>query len=111
MRSSASSTILPLLLAVVSVIGAERMGSASWISGERIATSRAISDDVVAASPPAVLSTTSYMGSGAPSAASRASGVNLCIGTPAGMSPPSAPVKRDDKCISAYDYSSWSPVA
>jgi hypothetical protein len=26
------------------------------------------------------------------------------------MSSPSAPVKKDDKCISAYDYSSWSPV-
>jgi hypothetical protein len=36
------------------------------------------------------------MGSGAPSAASGASGVNLCISTPAGMSPPSAsaPVKE-----------------
>jgi hypothetical protein len=32
---------------VASVIGVERMGSASWISGERIATSRATSGDVV----------------------------------------------------------------
>jgi hypothetical protein len=37
---------------VASVIGAERMGSASWISGERIATSRATSGDVVTPSPP-----------------------------------------------------------
>jgi hypothetical protein len=41
--------------------------------------------------PPADFSTTSPTGSGVPPAASGASGVNSCIGTPTGMSPPSAP--------------------
>jgi hypothetical protein len=66
---------------------------------ERIATSRATSGDVVTASPPAATaasSTTCSMGSGAPPAASGTSGVDFCIGTPAGMSLPSAsaPVKE-----------------
>jgi hypothetical protein len=37
---------------------------------------------------------TSPTGSGAPSAASGASGVNSCMGTPAGISPPSAPANK-----------------
>jgi hypothetical protein len=50
-------------------------------------------------------STTSSTGSGAPPVVSGASGVDFCIGTPAGISLPSAsaPVKRGDKCISDYD--------
>jgi hypothetical protein len=71
---------------------------------------------VVTPSPLAVTaasSTTSSIGTGAPPAASGASGVDFCIGTPAGMSLPSAsvPVKKEDKCISYYDHSSRSSIA
>jgi hypothetical protein len=82
-----------------SVIGVERMGSASWISGERTTTSRVASGGTVASSPPvatAASSAASSIGSGAPSAASDTRGVKFCIGTAAGMSLPSAsaPVKK-----------------
>jgi hypothetical protein len=52
-KSSANNSIPPRLLAA-SVIGVDRMGSASWISGERTTTSRAGSGCVVASSPPVV---------------------------------------------------------
>jgi hypothetical protein len=51
-KSSAKSSMPPRLLVAASVIGAERMGSASWISGERTTTSRAGSGSVAASSPP-----------------------------------------------------------
>jgi hypothetical protein len=50
-KSSANNSIPPQLLVAASVIVAERMGSASWISGERTTTSRAGSGCAVASSP------------------------------------------------------------
>jgi hypothetical protein len=51
---SANNSIPPRLLVAASVIGAERIGSASWISGERTTTSRVGSGSVAAYSPPVV---------------------------------------------------------
>jgi hypothetical protein len=53
-RSSANNSIPPRLLVAASVIGAERMGSASWISGERTTTSRAGSGGVSSYPPPVI---------------------------------------------------------
>jgi hypothetical protein len=89
------------------------MGSASWISGERIATSRATSGDVATASPPGGLLDDLLHGLGGsfrslwglwcqplhrhPCRDVTTFSFSVC--------------QRDDKCISAYDYSSKSLVA
>jgi hypothetical protein len=74
-------------------MGADRMGSASWISGERTTTSRAGSGCVVASSPPIIAAASpaaTSISSGAPPAVSRVSGVKFSMGTAAGIFLPSA---------------------
>jgi hypothetical protein len=53
-RSSANNSIPPRLLVASWVIGAERIGSASWISDERTMTSRAGSGSASYPPPPVV---------------------------------------------------------
>jgi hypothetical protein len=64
----------------------------------------------VASSPPVAVAaspTATSISSGAPLAASCTCGVKFCMGTAAGMSLPSAsaPINKEHKCISDYDYS------
>jgi hypothetical protein len=104
-KSSASSSTPPRLLVAASVIGAERMGSASWISGERTTTSRVGSGCTVASSPPVAVAASpmdTSISLGAPPAAYCSCGVKFCVGITAGMSLPSAsaPINKEDKCIS-----------
>jgi hypothetical protein len=72
-RSSANNSSRPQLLVAASDIGAERTGSASWISGERTTTSRAGSGSVSSPSPPVTAAASpaaTSIGSGASPAAS-----------------------------------------
>jgi hypothetical protein len=94
-----------------SVIGAERMGSASWISMERTTTYRAGSGGAVASSPPVAVAASlmaTSISSGAPPAASGTCGVKFCMGTAAGMSLPSAsaPINKK-KSASATTTTLW----
>jgi hypothetical protein len=72
-RSSANNSSPPRLLVAAPDIGAERIGSASWISGEQTTTYRAGSGSASPPSPPVVTAaspTVTSIGSGAPTAAS-----------------------------------------
>jgi hypothetical protein len=118
-KSSASNSTPPRLLVAAAVIGAERMGSESWISGERTTTSRAGSGCAVAPSPLVAVAaspTATSISSGAPLAASCTSGVNLSMGTAARISLPSASAPVNEKTSASaspddYDYSLGGTIA
>jgi hypothetical protein len=89
----------PRLLVAAPDIGAERIGSASWISGERTTTSRVDSSSTSSHSSPAIAGASplaTSTNSGAAPAAPWVSGAKPSTGTASGMVPPSAsaPVKR-----------------
>jgi hypothetical protein len=112
-KSSASSSTPPRLLVAASVIGTERMGSASWISGERTTTSRVGSGCAVVSSPPVAVAaspTATSICSGAPPAASCTSGVYLSMGTAAGISllSVSAPVNKKTRASASSDDYNYS---
>jgi hypothetical protein len=112
-RSSANSLIPPRLLVAAPDIGAERIGSASWISGERTTTYRVDSNGTSSRSPSATAGASppaTSIGSGAPPAAPWVSSARPSTGTASGMAlpPASAPVnKRTTGLVipGGYDYS------
>jgi hypothetical protein len=104
-RSPARSSIPPRLPEVASVIGAERMGSASQISGERTTTSKAISGDVVTASPPAVFSMTPH-GLGGSFCSLWGLWCQLLHRHPRRDVSTFSACQQDNTAISVYDYSS-----
>jgi hypothetical protein len=99
-------------------IGVERIGSASWISGERMATSRVDFGSTSSRSPPAIAGASppaTSISSGAPPAAPWVSGAWLPTGTASGITLPSAsaPVsKRTTRSVilGSYDYSLRIPA-
>jgi hypothetical protein len=88
------------------------MGFASWISGEQIATSRAISGDVVTASPSGLLDDLLH-GLGGSLRSLRGLWCQPLHRHPCRdvVTFSSSACHKDDKCISAYDYSSKSLTA
>jgi hypothetical protein len=115
---SASSSIPPRLLVAALDIGAERIGSASWISGERTTTSRVDSGSTSSHSPPAIAGASppaTSIGSGALPAAPWVSGAWLSMGTTSGIVLPSvsAPVNKKTVglvTLGGYDYSLRLPA-
>jgi hypothetical protein len=98
-RWSARSSIPPRLLVAAPDIGAERIGSASSISGERTTTSRVDSGSISSRSSPAITGASppaTSAGSGAAPAAPWVSCAKASMSTASGMVLPSAsaPVNR-----------------
>jgi hypothetical protein len=87
------------------------MGSASWISGDRIATSRAIPGGVVAASPPGGLLDDLSHGLGGSSCSLWGFWRQLLHRHPRRDVATFSTCQQHDMGVSAYDYSSWSSTA
>jgi hypothetical protein len=118
-RSSASSSIPPRLLVAALDIGAERIGFASWISGEWTTTSRVDSGSTSSCSPSATAGASppaTSIGSAAPPVAPWVSGARPSTGTASGIALPSAsaPVNKKTRdylhsriILTLYDAGLW----